>query len=56
VDPQFGLVPGGTISGAGVALVADVRRRHGELPSDVDVTAALLEPDGLICHRLAAVS
>jgi ABC-type nitrate/sulfonate/bicarbonate transport system substrate-binding protein len=56
VDPQFGLVPGGRISGAGVALVADVRRRHGELPGDVDITAALREPAGLIHHRLAAVS
>jgi ABC-type nitrate/sulfonate/bicarbonate transport system substrate-binding protein len=56
VDPQFGLVPGGRIDGAGVALVADVRRRHGELPGDVDVTAALLEPAGLVHHRLATVS
>lgn len=55
-DPQFGLVPGGAISGAGVALVADVRRRHGELPGDVDVAAALLEPAGLVHHRLATVS
>jgi ABC-type nitrate/sulfonate/bicarbonate transport system substrate-binding protein len=55
-DPRFGLVPGGAIPGAGVSLVADVRSRHGQFPGDVDITAALLEPDGLIHHRLATVS